>query len=87
MQHGTLTLGSLAGVTVTGDGTGSVTITGSPAAITAALDGLQYASAPDYNGADTLSVVSTDGVATTYGKSCSDRHAGCRHRGRYDCCE
>ncbi len=63
--HGTLTLGSVAGVTVTGDGTGSVSITGSPAAITAALNGLQYASAPDYNGADTLSVVSTDGVATT----------------------
>ncbi len=63
--HGTVTLGSLAGVTVTGDGTGSVTLTGSPAAITAALSGLSYENTPDYNGPDTLTILSTDGIATT----------------------
>ena len=65
VAHGTLTLGSLIGVVVVGDGTGSVTLTGSPAAITAALSGLQYVNSPDYYGADTLSIVSTDGIATT----------------------
>ncbi len=65
VAHGTFTLGSLAGVTVVGDGTGSVTLTGSPAAITAALSGLQYVNNPDYHGSDTLNIVSSDGVATT----------------------
>lgn len=63
--RGTLTLGSTAGVTVTGDGTGSVTITGSPADITAAINGLRYANNPDYNGSDTLTMTSSDGIATT----------------------
>ncbi len=65
VAQGTLTLGSTLGVTVTGNGTDAVTLTGTPAAITAALNGLSYVNSPDYNGADTLSIVSTDGIATT----------------------
>lgn len=63
--RGTLTLGSASGVTVTGNGTGSVTINGSPADITAAINGLRYTNAPDYNGGDTLTITSSDGIATT----------------------
>ena len=40
VTNGVLNLGTVAGVTVTGDGTGTVTISGSAAAINAALDGL-----------------------------------------------
>ena len=63
--HGTLTLGSTAGVTVTGNGTGSVQVVGSPAAINAALNGLAYVNTPDYNGPDTLTVATSDGVQPT----------------------
>ena len=41
--NGTLTLGSTAGVTVTGNGSGTVTITGSAAAINTALNGTTFA--------------------------------------------
>ncbi|MGQ0455520.1 MAG: tandem-95 repeat protein [Hyphomicrobium sp.] len=62
VANGTLTLGSTAGVTVVGNGTGTVVVTGSPAAITTALNGLTYRNTSDYNGADSLSVSTTDGV-------------------------
>ncbi|WP_193787172.1 Ig-like domain-containing protein, partial [Legionella quateirensis] len=51
-----------AGVTITNNGTGSVTLTGSPAAITTALDGLSYQPVADYNGADNLTLVTSDGA-------------------------
>ena len=63
--NGTLSLGSLAGVTVSGNGTATVVVTGAPGAITAALNGLTYASTPDYHGGDVLTVFSDDGSATT----------------------
>ncbi|WP_165483209.1 Ig-like domain-containing protein, partial [Legionella quateirensis] len=40
----------------------SVTLTGSPAAITTALDGLSYQPVADYNGADSLTIVTSDGT-------------------------
>ncbi|HEY9239154.1 MAG TPA: Ig-like domain-containing protein [Burkholderiaceae bacterium] len=61
VANGTLTLGSTAGVTVSGNGTGSVTLTGTAAAINAALNGTSYASTADYNGTDTLNVTTSDG--------------------------
>ncbi|MBL7563156.1 tandem-95 repeat protein [Legionella bononiensis] len=62
VAHGSLTALATAGVTITNNGTGSVTLTGSPAAITAALDGLSYTPVADYNGSDSLTVVTSDGT-------------------------
>ncbi len=63
VANGRLSLGSASGVTVTGNGTGTVTVSGSPAAITAALNGLTFAPTADWNGATTLNVSTSDGVA------------------------
>ena len=49
---------------VTGNGTASVTIAGTAAQINAALAGLAYTGNPDFNGADTLTVATSDGTAT-----------------------
>ncbi|KTD48069.1 hypothetical protein, partial [Legionella quateirensis] len=62
VAHGSLTALATAGVTITNNGTGSVTLTGSPAAITTALDGLSYQPIADYNGADSLTIVTSDGA-------------------------
>ena len=53
-----------AGAGVTGNGSASVTITGTAAEINAALAGLTYTGSPDFNGVDTLTVVTGDGTAT-----------------------
>nr|USU32458.1 tandem-95 repeat protein [Methylobacterium sp. OTU13CASTA1] len=70
--HGTLTLGSNAGVTVTGDGSSSVTLAGTVAAINAALDGTRYRPAADYNGPDTLTILTNDGGNTGTGGAQTD---------------
>ncbi|MFO0796528.1 MAG: tandem-95 repeat protein [Gemmataceae bacterium] len=65
--NGVLTLSTLAGLSFTaGDGTADATMTfrGTLAAINAALDGLRYAPAADFNGADTITVTSNDLNAT-----------------------
>ena len=53
-----------AGGGVTGNGTASVTITGTAAQINAALAGLTYTGNLNFNGVDTLTVVTNDGTAT-----------------------
>ena len=53
-----------AGAGVTGNGTASVTITGTAVQINAALAGLAYTGNLDFNGADTLTVATSDGAAT-----------------------
>ena len=53
-----------AGAGVTGNGSASVTITGTAAQINAALAGLAYTGNLDFNGADTLTVATSDGTAT-----------------------
>ena len=53
-----------AGPGVTGNGTASVTIAGTAAQINAALAGLAYTGNLDFNGADTLTVATSDGTAT-----------------------
>lgn len=73
--HGTLTLGSITGVTVVDDGTGSVTLTGTVDAINAALDGTTYRPATDYNGADTLTVLTNDNGNTGSGGAQTDTDA------------
>ena len=52
------------GAGVTGNGTASVTIAGTAAQINAALAGLAYTGNLDFNGADTLTVATSDGTAT-----------------------
>ncbi|WP_271194379.1 retention module-containing protein, partial [Pseudomonas turukhanskensis] len=66
VDHGTLSLGPLAGgVTVTGNGTGALVLSGSSAAISAALQGLTYKPTADYNGTDLLKISSSDGSLTS----------------------
>ena len=57
------TLNVTAGAGVTGNGTASVTITGTAAQINAALAGLAYTGNLNFNGADTLTVATSDGTA------------------------
>ncbi len=61
VDHGTLTLSTIAGLTsVTGDGTDTVTLTGSLAEVNAAIAGLSYLPASNFNGADALSFALDD---------------------------
>ena len=53
-----------AGPGVSGNGSASVTITGTAAQINAALAGLAYTGNLNFNGADTLTVATSDGTAT-----------------------
>ena len=67
--HGTLHVDDTdlpAGVTVTGDNSGALTISGDAAAVNALLKGLTYKPTGEYEGTDTLnlSVTSTDGSNT-----------------------
>ncbi len=56
VTNGTLTLAGTAGITISSGANGSATMTfsGSPSAINAALNGLTYAPTANYNGASTL---------------------------------
>ena len=54
-----------AGPVSAGNGTGSVTITGTAAQINAALAGLELRGNLNFNGADTLTVTTRDGTPTT----------------------
>jgi hypothetical protein len=60
VTHGTLTLASTSGLTVTGNGTASITATGTVANLDAALSGLTYKPTAGYSGSDSLSVSVTD---------------------------
>ena len=62
VAHGILNV--TAGAGVTGNGTASVTITGTAAQINTALAGLAYTGNLNFNGADTLTVATSDGTAT-----------------------
>jgi hypothetical protein len=64
--HGTLTLGTTNGLTVTGNGSGSVTLSGTTTNLNAALANLVYRGSHDYSGSDTLRLTATDsGVSAT----------------------
>jgi hypothetical protein len=67
VSHGTLTLGTTTGLTtVSGNGTGSVTLTGTTANLNAALASLVYRGSHNYSGGDTLSLTATDsGLSAT----------------------
>ncbi len=64
IANGILTLGGTAGVTVNGNGTGTVQLTGAAGAINTALNGTSFNPTADYNGATTLTVTTTDGTIT-----------------------
>jgi large repetitive protein len=61
---GTLNIASFAGLSVIGNGSGSVTLSGSPTAITAALNGLIYTPVADKSGSVVLNISSNDGDVT-----------------------
>jgi Ca2+-binding RTX toxin-like protein len=65
VANGRLTLSQTTGLTVTGDGTATVELTGSAADINAALQGLIYRGGLNYEGADTLGVVVKDSALAT----------------------
>jgi VCBS repeat-containing protein len=69
--HGTVTATEVSGATITTNGTSSVTISGSAEKVNAALLGLTYAPTGNYNGADTLTVETSDS-GNTGGGSLSD---------------
>ena len=60
VAHGGLTLATTSGLTVIGDGSSSVSLSGTVADINAALDGLSYLPSADYNGSDTLTITAND---------------------------
>ena len=63
VSHGTITVGATSGVTIGGNGTGTVTLTGTAAAIDAALTtsaNANYTGNLNYYGPDSLSVQTTD---------------------------
>nr|WP_240523340.1 tandem-95 repeat protein [Polaromonas sp. AER18D-145] len=64
VTNGTLTALAFAGAIITNNGSGSVTISGTAAAINGALNGLSYTSTADYQGAATLTVLTSDGTST-----------------------
>ncbi|TFI57723.1 calcium-binding protein, partial [Sphingomonas parva] len=72
--HGTLRIANLAGINVVAGANGSATMTiqGTAAAINAALDGLVYRGALNYEGADTLTVTTSDGGETGTGGVLTD---------------
>jgi hypothetical protein len=67
VSHGTLDVGSLSGVTVSGDDSATLTLSGDAAAVNSLLVGLTYTPTGEYEGSDTLhlSVTSTDGSNTS----------------------
>ena len=74
VASGTLTLGSLAGLSVAGGANGSSTVTvqGTLAAINAGLQGLTYQGNLNFNGGDSLSITTSDLGNTGLGGAQSD---------------
>src|SRR5262245_19229784 len=61
VSHGTLTLPTTTGLTVTGNGTAKVTLSGSIGDLNRALTSLVYLGSLNYSGPDTLSITASDG--------------------------
>ncbi|MGY4012474.1 T1SS-143 repeat domain-containing protein [Aeromonas molluscorum] len=73
VTHGSLTVLNAAGVTVTGDGTGSLLLSGSLAQINALLSGgIDYLGNSNFNGSDALTMVTNDLGNTGSGGALSD---------------
>ena len=61
VTNGTLTVATGGGATIGGNGSGTVTISGTASQINGALAGLGYRGSPNFNGSDTLTVTTSDG--------------------------
>jgi hypothetical protein len=72
VNNGALSVTPFGGLTIAGDGTDTVTITGSVAQIKNALNSLQYTPDAGYTGADTLTVTVNDLGNTGTGGALSD---------------
>lgn len=73
VEHGTLTLPDGSGVTLTGNGTGDVVLTGTLADLNALLSGgVTYQGNPDFHGNDALTMVTDDRGNTGSGGPLSD---------------
>ncbi|MCP1600872.1 T1SS-143 domain-containing protein [Aeromonas caviae] len=73
VEHGTLTLPAGSGVTLTGNGTGDVMLTGTLADLNALLSGgVTYQGDPDFHGNDALTMVTDDRGNTGSGGALSD---------------
>ena len=75
VTNGTLTLASTSGLTVSGNGTASVSATGTLADLNAALNGLSYAPNANYNGSDSLAITANDNGNTGAGGPLTDAEA------------
>lgn len=64
ITNGTATVTTGTGATLGGNGTGTITISGTAAQINAALAGLTYTNTRDYNGPAQVSISTTDGALT-----------------------
>ncbi|MCP3696295.1 MAG: tandem-95 repeat protein, partial [Planctomycetaceae bacterium] len=60
VNNGTLVLTTGGGASVTDNGSAAVTISGTTAQVNAALDGMTYTPQTDFNGSDTLTMVTSD---------------------------
>jgi len=73
VTHGVLNVATTAGLTsAVGDGTGTVTLVGSITEINAALNGMDFTPASNFNGSDTLTVTTSDKGNTGAGGPLSD---------------
>src|SRR5262249_17886928 len=63
VSSGTLSVSTLGGAAISGNGTGTVTIGGTAGQINTALAGLAYQGNLNFNGSDTVTVVTSDGAA------------------------
>jgi VCBS repeat-containing protein len=64
VTSGTLTVATGGSAVITGNGSGTVTVSGTAAEINTALAGLSYLGGLNFNGADTLTVSTSDGALT-----------------------
>jgi hypothetical protein len=60
VSQGTLSLGSTSGVTVTGNGSSSLTVSGTVANLNSAVNGLTYTPTANYTGSDSLKISLSD---------------------------
>jgi hypothetical protein len=67
VSHGNLTLGTTAGLTVSGNGSGVVTLSGSITDLNASLASLVYRGSLNYFGPDAVGVTASDGILAANG--------------------
>ena len=65
IANGTASVTAGGGATIAGNGSNTITISGTAAQINAALTGLTYTNTPDYNGVAQITVATNDGTVTT----------------------